>query len=190
MCKEGYFDLDCDIPCTSRNNSTGHFTCDTNGTKVCLPGYQSPETNCVEETVPRTASTPVTQTTTRILTMETSSQSSDMPTRQTITHTPLSIVMVSTAPETIFVIQELTTNSDISPSAVGADIVPIVAGGVAAGLVVLVLILIVNIVLVVGVLKVKCMKHYSNKQGTYAVIIDVLKHLYYKINTFTIEVWM
>ena len=164
MCKEGYFDPDCDIPCTSRNDSTGHFTCDTNGTKVCLPGYQSPETNCVEGTVPRTASTPVTQTTTRILTMETSSQSSDMPTRQTITPTPLSIV-VSTAPETTFVIQELTTNSDISPSAVSADIVPIVAGGVAAGLVVLVLILIVNIVLVVGVLKVKFMKHYSNKQG-------------------------
>ncbi len=164
-----------DCGCTSRDDFTGHFTCDTNGTKVCLPGYQNPETNCTEEvsitpdptteSVP-TASTLVTQTTTRIVTMKTSSLSSNMRTQQTITPTPFSIEMVSTAPETTFIIQEFTTNSDVSPSAAGADIVPIVAGGVAAGLVVLVLILIVNIVLVVAYVKVnKCMKHYSNKKG-------------------------
>ncbi len=46
------------------------------------------------------------------------------------------------------------------------DIVPIVAGGVAGGLVVLLLGLIVNIVLVIIVVKIKYMKHHSNKQGT------------------------
>ncbi len=125
MCKEGYFGPDCGILCTSRNDSTGHFTCDTNGIKVCLPGYQNPETICVEEE------------------------------ENTVTPKPSSTNIVI----------ELTSNSDVSPSAAGADIVPIVAGGVAAGLVVLVLILIVNIVLVVAYAKVKFMKDTSNKQG-------------------------
>ncbi len=47
VCREGYFGPDCG--CSTRNDSTGHFTCDTNSTKVCFPGYQNPETNCVEE---------------------------------------------------------------------------------------------------------------------------------------------
>lgn len=49
VCKEGYFGPDCGSPCISQNDSTGHFTCGVNGAKVCLPGYQNPETNCVEE---------------------------------------------------------------------------------------------------------------------------------------------
>ncbi len=47
MCREGYFGPDCG--CSPRDDSTGHFTCDTNGIKMCLPGYQNPQTNCVEE---------------------------------------------------------------------------------------------------------------------------------------------
>ncbi len=48
----------------------------------------------------------------------------------------------------------------------GGDVVPIVAGGVAGGLGVLLLILIVNIVFVIIVVKIKYMKHHSNKHGT------------------------
>ncbi len=56
--------------------------------------------------------------------------------------------------------------SVITSTGNSGDIVPIVAGGVAGGLVVLLLILIVNIVLVIIVVKIKYMKHHSNKQGT------------------------
>ncbi len=56
-------------------------------------------------------------------------------------------------------LQEEVTVTSLHQLHAGGDIVPIVAGGVAVGLVVLLLILIVNIVLVVGVLKVKFMKH-------------------------------
>ena len=47
MCKEGYFGPDCG--CTPRDDSTGHLTCDEDGTIMCLPGYQNTTTNCVEE---------------------------------------------------------------------------------------------------------------------------------------------
>ncbi len=46
VCREGYFGPDCG--CTPRDDSTGHFTCDVNGTIVCLPGYQNTSTNCLE----------------------------------------------------------------------------------------------------------------------------------------------
>ncbi len=48
-CKEGYYGPDCSISCTPRDDSTGHFTCDEDGTILCLPGYQNTTTNCVEE---------------------------------------------------------------------------------------------------------------------------------------------
>ena len=47
VCREGYFGPDCG--CSPHNDSTGHFTCATDGTKVCLRGYQDPETNCIAE---------------------------------------------------------------------------------------------------------------------------------------------
>ena len=49
VCKKGYFGPDCG--CTPQDDSTGHFTCDENGTIVCLPGYQNTTTNCVEEVI-------------------------------------------------------------------------------------------------------------------------------------------
>ena len=49
VCKENYTGSDCgDMICEQQDDSTGHFTCDVNGNKVCLPGYQNPGTNCVE----------------------------------------------------------------------------------------------------------------------------------------------
>ncbi len=160
-------------------------TCDTNGIKVCLPGYQNPQTNCVEEegttteplttnnqadteTMDTNTEAAITDTNTEAAITDTNTKGSTVTTK----HSSTSIVMVSTVPETTFTTQEFTSNSGVSPSAACANIVPIVAGGVAGGLVVL---LIVNIVLVVGVLKFKFMKHYSNKQGM-LWIIDVLKH--------------
>ncbi len=69
-CKEGYFGPDCGTPCTPRDNSTGHFTCNVNGAIVCLPGYQNTTTNCVDEmakpltTQSNTEVTPSTESTT------------------------------------------------------------------------------------------------------------------------------
>ena len=34
----------CDIFCQPQDNATGHFTCDSNGNRVCLPGHTGP--NC------------------------------------------------------------------------------------------------------------------------------------------------
>ena len=44
-CTGGFSGPRCD--CMSRNDSTGHFECDTNGEKVCLTGYQDPASNCI-----------------------------------------------------------------------------------------------------------------------------------------------
>ena len=39
----------CDVFCVGRNDSIlGHFTCDSQGQKVCLPGYQNVDSNCTE----------------------------------------------------------------------------------------------------------------------------------------------
>ncbi len=136
VCKEGYFGPDCGCP--PRNDSTGHFTCDVNGTIVCLPGYQNTATNCVEESEPITNPETITTSTTTITTPA---------------PTP------STTNVTVNTMETFITDSSTEN---GEDIVPIVAGGVAGVLVVLLLILIVNIVLVAVALKIKYMK---NKQG-------------------------
>ncbi len=144
MCKEGYFGPNCG--CTPRDDSTGHFTCDEDGTIVCLPGYQNTTINCVEETTTVTPTTDIIPTTSPIMTDFNSYKMGN--TRDIFT-------------------------TDASPESDG-DIVPIVAGGVAGGIVVLLLILIVNIVLVVVVIKIKYMKHYSNKQD----MLSMNMHIY------------
>jgi len=48
LCKRGFFGSVCEIECSPRNDSNGHFTCAANGTRLCLPGYQDPSTNCIE----------------------------------------------------------------------------------------------------------------------------------------------
>ena len=139
VCKEGYFGPDCG--CTPQDDSTGHFTCDEDGTIVCLPCYQNTATNCVEEVItPDPITTTVTATTDNI-------------------PTTVSIV-------TDFNTSEMGSTRDafttVNVSKNDGDIVPIVAGGVAGGLVILLLILIVNILVVI---KIKYTKHYSSKQG-------------------------
>lgn len=46
-CGPDHYGPDCTL-CIETNDTTGHYTCDTStGEKVCLEGYQEPQTNCV-----------------------------------------------------------------------------------------------------------------------------------------------
>ena len=46
-CAVNYYSTDCSKYCVPHdNNEAGHYTCDANGDKQCLPGYQQPSTNC------------------------------------------------------------------------------------------------------------------------------------------------
>ena len=39
LCAESYYGRDCNLNCKPRNDSFGHYECDENGEKICLPGY-------------------------------------------------------------------------------------------------------------------------------------------------------
>ena len=45
-CTENYYGPDCATFCMERNDEQGHYTCGSDGSIVCLPGYQGPVTNC------------------------------------------------------------------------------------------------------------------------------------------------
>ena len=51
-CTEHYFGADCATFCEERDDELGHFTCDGEGNKVCLQGYQNLNTNCTECMLP------------------------------------------------------------------------------------------------------------------------------------------
>ena len=48
-CEPNYYPRNsCSVMCIPRNNSEGHYTCDSvTGDKICLEGYKDPSTNCV-----------------------------------------------------------------------------------------------------------------------------------------------
>ena len=46
LCAEGYYGTLCNVFCEGRNDSLGHYQCGQNGSKICLEGYQDPDTNC------------------------------------------------------------------------------------------------------------------------------------------------
>ncbi|XP_064381928.1 uncharacterized protein LOC135330900 isoform X2 [Halichondria panicea] len=129
VCREGYFGPDCGC----RDNSTGHFTCDANGTKVCLPGYQNPETNCTEEAL--ITPEPTTET---VPTANPASQTTEtsQPTPQTIQQNI-----------TTFITEALTTIG-ITNAGTTMDVLPIAVGGAVGGLVVVVIIILITILLV------------------------------------------
>ena len=39
MCESDYYGSDCTVRCTSRDDAMGHYSCDSNGNRVCLDGY-------------------------------------------------------------------------------------------------------------------------------------------------------
>ena len=40
ICDTNYYGSQCNILCQPRNDSFGHYTCDENGRKVCMPGWR------------------------------------------------------------------------------------------------------------------------------------------------------
>ena len=47
-CATNYYQSDCSVYCIPTNDNTGHYTCDTNGNKICLPGYDNTSNNCLD----------------------------------------------------------------------------------------------------------------------------------------------
>ena len=47
-CATNYYQSDCSVYCIPTNYTTGHYTCDTNGNKICLPGYFNTSNNCLD----------------------------------------------------------------------------------------------------------------------------------------------
>lgn len=45
-CAQYFYGSQCDIFCQSHNDDTGHYTCDSQGNKLCNEDYQMNETNC------------------------------------------------------------------------------------------------------------------------------------------------
>ena len=46
LCATDYYGDDCLVNCKPRDDSDGHYTCNSNGTKECLKGYLDPPSNC------------------------------------------------------------------------------------------------------------------------------------------------
>ena len=164
VCNENYTGSDCgSMICEQRDDSTGHFTCDGNGNKLCLPGYQNPRTNCAEAVI-----TMISITDTTINTIQgTSVQTTVIQTASAISTTSVtsdkgisSITMTSSIP----------SQTTRAAALVGLDIVPIAAGAATACLLILLLILIVNIVAVVLILKSRNRRQAVIVEGAYTVI--------------------
>ena len=164
VCKENYTGSDCgDMICEPQDDSSGHFTCDINGNKVCLPGYQNPRTNCVEAV---TTMIPITDTT--ISTIQgTSVQTTIIQTASVFSTTAVtSDDRVSSIPMT----SSMPSQTTRAPAPVGMDIIPIAAGAATACLLILLLILIVNIVAVVLILKTRNRRQAVIVEGAYTVL--------------------
>ncbi len=46
-CAQFYYGLDCTTFCEPMDNSSGHYSCDDNGNKVCLDGWVDVSTDCL-----------------------------------------------------------------------------------------------------------------------------------------------
>ena len=164
VCKENYTGSDCgDMICELQDDFSGHFTCNINGNKVCLPGYQNPRTNCVEAV---TTMIPITDATISTI-QATSVQTTLIQTASAISTTAVtsdkgvsSITMTSSMP----------SQTTKAPALVGMDIVSIAAGAATVCLLILLLILIVNIVAVVLILKSRNRRQAVIVEGAYTVI--------------------
>lgn len=45
VCSAHYYGKDCDTLCRPRDDQFGHYTCDSNGNKICLDGWQKDPNN-------------------------------------------------------------------------------------------------------------------------------------------------
>ena len=45
-CGENFYGSQCNIFCEPTDNSTGHYTCNSNGGKVCLDGWTDASSDC------------------------------------------------------------------------------------------------------------------------------------------------
>ena len=45
VCSAHYYGKDCDTLCRPRDDQFGHYTCDANGNKICLNGWQKDPNN-------------------------------------------------------------------------------------------------------------------------------------------------
>lgn len=48
LCQENYYGTACDILCQPADSDTlGHYTCGSNGNKICNDGWSDPPKNCL-----------------------------------------------------------------------------------------------------------------------------------------------
>ena len=47
ICKQNYYGSVCTVFCRGRDDSTGHYECDSQGQPVCLQGWTNTENNCL-----------------------------------------------------------------------------------------------------------------------------------------------
>ena len=48
-CSQDYYGTDCSVYCVPTNDSSGHYSCGSNGDKICLPGYINSSANCIQD---------------------------------------------------------------------------------------------------------------------------------------------
>ncbi len=51
-CTEDFYSPDCSVFCRVRDDAQDHYTCDGQGNRVCLSGFEDPASNCTEPCTP------------------------------------------------------------------------------------------------------------------------------------------
>ena len=46
-CAANFYGSDCGTNCVSTDDGTGHYTCGSNGEKICISGWSNPNSNCL-----------------------------------------------------------------------------------------------------------------------------------------------
>ena len=47
-CDTDFYGSNCATFCQDTDDESGHYSCNGDGSKMCLPGYQNPQTDCTE----------------------------------------------------------------------------------------------------------------------------------------------
>ncbi len=48
QCSSDLYGSNCTTYCVARNDSAGHYSCGSNGEKICLHGWSEPSSNCTD----------------------------------------------------------------------------------------------------------------------------------------------